>query len=159
VETIREKIAYLRGIVDGDSSLTEGRNGFLFTKILQVLEELAHEVEEISQVQDELEDYLQEVDYDLAYLEDEFFLDEDDVECDCHDHDHDEWDDSPDGSLVEVECPDCQDIVTFDEEFLFDEGVQIRCPRCDAVVFETSDFEELDDLFEEDDVIEEQDQE
>jgi transcription initiation factor IIE alpha subunit len=40
--------------------------------------------------------------------------------------------------------------VTFDEEFLFDEGVQIRCPRCDAVVFESSDFEELDELFQED---------
>lgn len=160
METIREKIAYLRGIVDGDPSMTEGRNGFLFTKILHVLEELAHEVDELAQVQDELDEYLQEVDFDLAYLEDEFFIDEDDhdCDCDCDCDDYDEWDDSSDGSLVEVECPECEDIVTFDEDFLFDQGVQIRCPRCDAVVFETSDFEELEDLFEEDAVLEEHDE-
>lgn len=156
LETIKEKIAYLRGIIDGDPSMAEGRNGFVFTKILQVLEELAHEVEELAQAHDELDEYLQEVDFDLAYLEDEFFLDEDDHDCDCDDYD--EWDDSVEGSLVEVECPECEDIVTFDEDFLFDQGVQIRCPRCDAVVFETSDFEELEDLFEEDTVLDEDDE-
>lgn len=151
METIREKIAYLRGVIDGDPTMTEGRSGFLFGKILHILEDLAHEVEDLAQAQEDLDEYLEEVDFDLAYLEDEVFLDEDD-ECDCDCHDHDEWDDAVDDSLVEVECPVCEDIVTFDEEFLFDEGVQIRCPRCDAVVFETADFEELEDLFEEDGV-------
>ena len=160
LETIREKIAYLRGIVDGDPSMTEGRNGFLFTRILQVLEELAHGVDELTEAHDELDEYLQEVDFDLAYLEDEFFIDEDDhdCDCDCEGDDYDEWDDSLDGSLVEVECPECEDIVTFDEDFLFDQGVQIRCPRCDAVVFETADFEELEDLLEEDNILEEHDE-
>jgi phage FluMu protein Com len=144
LQTVREKIAYLRGIIDGDPSMTEGRSGFLFTKMLQILEDLADEVEDLALAHDELEDYLQEVDLDLAYLEDEVFPEDDH----CHDHDH--WDESGEDALVEVECPECEDIVTFDEEFLFDEGVQIRCPRCDAVVFESSDFEELDELFQED---------
>lgn len=142
LETIREKIAYLRGVIDGDPTLAEGRNGFLFGKVLQILEDIAYELDDLAQAQDELDEYLEEVDFDLAYLEDELLLDDDDFD----EHDHDDWDDS----LVEVECPVCDDIVTFDEEFLFDEGVQIRCPRCDAVVFETADFEELDDLFVED---------
>jgi len=150
LETVREKIAYLRGIIDGDPSMEEGRNGFLFTKMLQVLEELADEVDDLAEAQEELDDYLQEVDFDLAYLEDEFFLDDDDHECDCECHDDDDWDDSLEGSLVEVECPDCEDIVTFDEDFLFDQGVQIRCPRCDAIVFETDDFEDFEELFAED---------
>ncbi|MCK9524884.1 MAG: zinc-ribbon domain-containing protein [Limnochordia bacterium] len=153
MKTISEKIAYLRGVIDGDPSMGEGRNGFLFGKILQILEELVQEVDELAQAQAELDDYLEEVDFDLAYLEDELFLDEDDHECDCHSHD--DWDDDLDDSLVEVECPVCEDVVTFNEEFLFDEGVQIRCPRCDAVVFETADFEELEDLFEEDAVVDE----
>lgn len=148
LETIREKIAYLRGIVDGDSSFQEGRNGFVFSKILQVLEELARDVEELAQAQEELDEYLQEVDFDLAYLEDEFFSDEDDDDLD-EEYD-DDWDDDYEDSLAEVQCPVCEDLVTFDEDFLFDQGVQIRCPRCDAVVFETDDFEELEDLFNED---------
>lgn len=156
LETIREKIAYLRGIIDGDPSMAEGRSGFLFAKTLQILEELADEVDELAQAQDELDEYLQEVDFDLAYLEDQAFSDDDehDFDCGCED----EWEDGCEGSLVEVECPVCDDIVTFDEEFLFDEGVQIRCPRCDAVVFETADFEELEDLFDEDAIIEEHDE-
>lgn len=130
--------------------MAEGRNGFLFTKTMQILEELADEVDELAQAQDELDDYLQEVDFDLAYLEDEVFADEDECDCGCEDED---WEDY-DGSLVEVECPNCEDIVTFDEEFLFDEGVQIRCPSCDAVVFQSAGLDELDDLFEEDAIIE-----
>ncbi len=151
LETIREKIAYLRGIIDGDPSMAEGRNGFLFAKTLQILEELAHEVDDLAQAQDELDEYLEEVDFDLAYLEDEVFSDEDGHESDCGCED-DDWEDFED-SLVEVECPECEDVVTFDEEFLFDEGVQVRCPRCDAVVFETTDFEDLEDLFEEDTIV------
>jgi phage FluMu protein Com len=150
LETVKEQIAYLRGVMDGDSSLQEGRVRFLFEKTLQILEHLARDAEELSQAQEELDEYLQEVDFDLAYLEDEFFADDD--ECTCREDDDDDWEEWEDccGSLVEVECPQCQDIVTFDEDFLFDQGVQIRCPRCDAVVFETDDFEDLDDLFEED---------
>lgn len=143
LETIREKIAYLRGMVDGDSSLEDSRNGFLFGKILQILEELAREVDNLKLAQDELDEYLQEVDFDLAYLEDEFFSDE-------YDDELDEWEEDYEGSLAEVECPDCGDLVTFDEDFLFDEGVQIRCPRCDGIVFETDDFEDLDEIFSED---------
>jgi len=73
LETVREKIAYLRGIIDGDSSLEEGRNGFMFSKILQILEQLAADVDELKKAQEELDEYLQEVDFDLACLEDEFF--------------------------------------------------------------------------------------
>jgi len=148
LETVKEKIAYLRGVMDGDSSLQEGRVRFLFEKTLQILADLAEEVDELAQSHSELDEYLQEVDFDLAYLEDEFFAEAD--ECTCHEAD--DWDgfDECCDTLVEVECPQCQDIVTFDEDFLFDQGVQIRCPRCDAVVFETDDFEDLDDLFQED---------
>jgi len=155
LETIREKIAYLRGVIDGDPSMTEGRSGFLFTKVLQILDDLADEVEDLARAHEELDEYLQEIDFDLAYLEDELFLAED--EDDHVDQGRVHWEDSPGDSLVEVECPECEDIVTFDEDFLFDEGVQVRCPRCDAVVFESSDFDELDQLFQEDALVEEED--
>lgn len=149
LKTVKEKIAYLRGLLDGDSSLQEGRNGFMFGKILQVLEELAQDVDTLAQGQEELDEYLEEVDFDLAYLEDEFFSEDADDRIRLFDED-DEWDDYSDDSLVEIQCPDCADIVTFDEEFLFDEGVQVRCPRCDAVVFESDDFADLEDLYHED---------
>lgn len=150
LKTVREKIAYLRGMLDGDPSLKEGNHAFLLGEILEVLTDLAREVNELAQGQEELSDYVEEVDFDLAYMEDEFFAD--DVADDhfgWHDHGED-WEEHFDDSLVEIQCPDCDDIVTFSEDFLFDESVQIRCPRCDAVVFETDDFEDVEDLFNED---------
>lgn len=144
LETVKEKIAYLRGIIDGDSSLEEGRNGFMFSKILQILEQLAADVDELKKAQEELDEYLQEVDFDLACLEDEFFGDEDDYDY------PEEWDDDSEESFAEAECPECGYVMRFDEDFLFDEGIQIRCQRCGAVVFETDDFRELEEVFDED---------
>ena len=68
LETVKEKIAYLRGVIDGESPPEEGRATFLFSRVLQILEQLAADVEELKQAQRELEEYLEEVDFDLAYL-------------------------------------------------------------------------------------------
>lgn len=137
LETVKEKIAYLRGMIDGETSPEEGRSSFLLTKVLQILDQLASDVDELKKAQGELEEYLQEVDFDLAYLEDEFFDDEDDDDY------SEDWDDEED-SYAEAECPECGHVMRFDEDFLFDEGVQIRCRRCGAVVFETDDFQDLE---------------
>lgn len=140
METIREKVAYLRGLVDAEESLKKGQAGVLFGKILEVVGDLATEVDELIEAQYELEEYLEEIDFDLAELEDEFLN-----QCD-DDYEFKDWD--AHDPLVEIDCPKCRTIVTFDEDFLFDEGVQICCPHCDAVVFETDDYEEHDLLFE-----------
>jgi len=142
LETVKEKIAYLRGVIDGESPPEEGRATFLFSRVLQILEQLAADVEELKQAQRELEEYLEEVDFDLAYLEDEFFADEDEYYPQ-------EWDDDEE-SYAEAECPECGYVMRFDEDFLFDEGIQIRCQRCGAVVFETDDFQDLEEVFNED---------
>ncbi len=141
METAKEKIAYLRGIIDGDSSLKEERIRFLFEKVLEILDELAAEVDELAEAQDELDDYLQEIDFDLAYLEDEL-VDEDDI---CDDEDWSGWDDEEPGTFVEIPCVHCGYLVSFDEEFLSDPGVQICCPRCDAVVFQTDDYDDQEE--------------
>ncbi len=60
-----------------------------------------------------------------------------------------EWDDDEE-SYAEAECPECGYVMRFDEDFLFDEGIQIRCQRCGAVVVETDDFQDLEEVFNED---------
>jgi len=147
LETVKEKIAYLRGVIDGESAPEEGRSSFLFSKVLQILDQLAADVEELKKSQEELDAYLQEVDFDLAYLEDEFFGDDGD---DDDDYDSEEWEEEPEESFAEAECPQCGCVMRFDEDFLFDEGIQIRCQRCGAVVFETDDLQDLEEAFNED---------
>lgn len=147
METAKEKIAYLRGIIDGDSSLKEERIRFLFEKVLEILEELTADLGELAEAQGELDDYLQEIDFDLAYLEDEL-VDEDD---EFDDEEWPNWDDEP-GTFVEIPCAQCGYLVSFDEEFLSDPGVQICCPCCDAVVFQTDDYDDLEELPEDPDL-------
>jgi hypothetical protein len=59
LETVKEKIAYLRGVIDGESAPEEGRSSFLFSKVLQILDQLAADVEELKKSQEELDAYLQ----------------------------------------------------------------------------------------------------
>lgn len=134
MKSISEKIAYLRGIIDGDSSLEEERVRFLFEQVMLVLEKLAENLENVVQIQGELEDYVQEIDFDLMHFEDDFY-------------DSEEWDEESDLEMpvIEFECPECQELLAFDGDFLLGQGVQIKCPHCGAVVMETEDADEYED--------------
>lgn len=154
MDTIREKIAYLKGIMDADPKLGEDRVKFLFQKMLALFDEISGELDSIAAVQAELEEYIEEIDLDLAQMEDEFY-DEDDEDddhhCGCghhhhHDHGHDDDDD-----MVQMDCPECGERVQFEEEFLYDDDVRITCPNCGGTVFDSEelgddDFDEFDEL-------------
>ena len=133
MESIREKIAYLRGMIDGDSSIKDDRVRFLFERILLILDDITNDLENVVAAQEELEDYVGEIDFDLANLEDDFYQDNEELdECFFHEE-----------PMIEMECPSCREVVCFDEDFLYDDDVVIRCSKCGAVVFDSS---ELDDL-------------
>ncbi|NLJ75222.1 MAG: AraC family transcriptional regulator [Firmicutes bacterium] len=135
METIREKIAYLRGIIDGDPSIKDDRVRFLFERILLVLDDITDDLENVVMAQEELEDYVGEIDFDLANLEDDFYQDSEDKEFDkCF----------PEEPMIEMECPSCQEVVCFDEGFLYDDDVQITCPNCSTVIFDTREVDDLD---------------
>jgi len=139
--TVKEKIAYLRGMLDS----TEDINGAdklkaVFHRLMEVLEDLADDVEDLYYGQEELEDYLEAVDADLADLEE--------YACEC-DHDDDD-DDDEDIDMVEMECPNCQNLVAFEEDLLYEDGVEVTCPDCGEVVYSSDDFDEDDDDDEDD---------
>ena len=73
METIREKVAYLRGMLDADPKLGEERIKFVFEKILALLDDISDELDAAAAAQSELEDYVAEIDLDLAALEDDFY--------------------------------------------------------------------------------------
>ena len=91
--TVKEKIAYLRGMLDSteDVANPEKLKAVLY-RLMEVLEDLADDVEDLYYGQEELEDYLEAMDADLADLEE--------YACECHEDDRDEEFD-----MVEMECP------------------------------------------------------
>lgn len=113
---ITEKVAYLKGLIEGFGIDNTTKEGKVFATILDILDDMAATMAEVEDGFDLLVDQVEMIDEDLEELEDEIYGDED------------EDDDDFDEELYEVECPKCGDVICIDEEML-DEG-EIDCPGC-----------------------------
>ena len=138
-----EKVAYVKGLAEGLGYDNTSKEGKILAAILDILEDVAHDIEDleenawdlgeaIDQVRDDLAD-IEEVVYDEDYDEDD---EDDDDECDCCCGCGD-----ADGEPVfyEVTCPACGNTITIDEDVL-DLG-EIECPNCG----ETLEFDGLEE--------------
>ena len=125
--TITEKIANLKGYLEGvklDESKQETK---IIEKIVDILEDMALEIEEMEESVDTLNDYAEELDEDLGDVEDYLFGDDD--ECDCCDDDCDC--DCCDEGFLEIDCPKCGETICIDEDYDEDE---IICPACNEKI-------------------------
>ncbi len=136
METVKEKIAYLRGMIDGGEAIKDSTTRLVMQRMMEVLDDLADNVDELLLGQEEMEEYMEAIDADLTELEDQ--------PCGC-DHDHEFDEDELD--MVEMVCPTCNESVCFEDEFLYDDDVEVTCPDCGEVVYngEELDEDDLDD--------------
>ena len=158
MSNLTDRVSYLKGLAEGLKLNTESNEGKLIEKMLEVLSDLAAEVEDLRADHDDLNEYVESIDSDLSDMEDMLFGDEDEEGCGCHCHGeddedgcgcgghghchcHDDEDDDEDESLVEYTCPHCGEEMTFEvENFDFDEDY--LCPSCHQPLFpETPDEE------------------
>lgn len=129
---ITEKVAYLKGLAEGLGLDTETKEGKILTAMIDILDDMALEIEDMKDAQQELGDGLDAVSDDLEDVEDAVFGDEDE--------DEDEEDDE-DEECYATTCPTCGETVYFDESIL-DEG-KVTCPSCgEKLEFDASDVEE-----------------
>ncbi len=112
-----EKVAYLRGLMDGLKLEENDDTAKVLSKIIDVLGDLAEDIDQLSEFCDDLADQVDEIDQDLSIVEDDLYDDEDDFE---------EFDE--DGEYYEVVCPKCGDEICVSEDVLLDGGVE--CPSC-----------------------------
>ena len=146
--TISEKVAYLKGMMEGMELDTEKGNGKLLAKIVEILDEMALEIEDISEETVQLRDYCDELDSDLGDVE-EYLLEEAEGEdfdecegcegCDGYDADEDEDEDfedddddfdddeDDDSEIIEAMCPECGEEIFFDLNI---DPSDIICPSC-----------------------------
>ena len=122
---ISEKVAYLKGLAEGMELDTEKKEGKLLAAIIDVLEDIALEIEDIEDEQAELSDGLDAVSDDLEDVEDLVFedWDEDDDE---DEYEEDELDEDED--CYATTCPTCEETIYFDESIL--EDGEVICPNC-----------------------------
>ena len=136
--TVTEKVAYLKGLVEGlelDESKSETK---VIKAVMDVLDDLALTVTDLSDDVDIMAEQLDAVDEDLGDLEEYVYDDED--ECDCCDYDDC---DCCDDDLYEVECPACHESVYVDESIL--EDGSIECPNCGEKLEFEIEFDDEDE--------------
>lgn len=124
---LTEKISYIKGLAEGlnlDESKAEVK---IINAIVDLLDDIAFEVNDMEDLYDELSAQVDEIDHDLATLESYVYDDEFDCDCDnCSDCDDDFMDDE--NPFYEVTCGSCNQKINVSEDVLL-EG-EIECPNC-----------------------------
>ena len=141
--TTSEKVAYLKGLAEGLGIDKETKEGRVLGAIMDILEDMAHDIEDLEENAWELGEAIDQVSDDLADIEDIVYDvdddddDEDDENCCgcCCDGDEDE-----EPTFYEVTCPACENTITIDEDVLA--LGSIECPNCG----ETLEFEGVEPI-------------
>ena len=135
MSNITDRVAYLKGLAEGMKLSDETNEGKLLLKLLDVLEEMAEEITTLRADHDELDEYVESIDDDLADMEEFLFDDEDEDDYE------DEEDEDDDDQTVVYECPHCGNEVTFEiDGFDFEEDN--LCPACGKPLFPTDGEED-----------------
>lgn len=128
---LSKKVEFLKGLAEGMDLKPDNQERKLLLKILDVLSQAAEEIAQVQDDQDEINEYLENMDEDLSALEDVVFEDEDE---DSDDEEFDLSDDQDGDSIVEYECPHCGFKTRFDiTDFDFEEDY--LCPECQQPFF------------------------
>ena len=123
--SITEKVAYLKGLAEGMDLDTEKKEGKLLAAMIDVLEDIALELADIEDAQEELGEGLDAVSDDLEDVED-LLYGEDDEDDDESDYELDDL--GEDEDCYATTCPTCEETIYFDESVLEDGAV--ICPNC-----------------------------
>lgn len=142
---LSEQMSYLRGLVDGlDVDMTT-KEGKVLGQMMEVLQSAVLYIDDLQNQVDELTELCEDLDKDLGEVE-EFLLDEDeDLDLD----EYEEYGFDEDEEVYETVCPTCENTIVLADSVL-DEG-SVNCPCCgellefdfDDIVID--DFEESED--------------
>ena len=142
--TTAEKVAYLKGLMEGMNIDKESNEGKLFSVIADILNDVALDIEDLENDVYDLGEDVDAISDDLSDVEDYLFEDDDDDD-DYDDEDEDEDYDDEDPLFFEVTCPACEKTITVDEDVLNLGAIQ--CPSCGEMMefeFDEDDEEEDD---------------
>ena len=163
--SIKEKVAYLKGLAEGLGLNSETKVEKLISVIIDTLSDMADEIEELNENALDIGEELDAISDDLADVEEFLFDDDYDTDDDYDDFDFDEDDDDDDhdehcgcafcsGANIsyEVACPACGAEIELDESDLALESV--NCPACG----EELEFD-FDNVFDDEDLNEDEEEE
>ncbi len=136
--SISEKVSYIKGLAEGLKLEDTTKEGKILLAMLDVLDDIAHQVEDIDSDLNDMADVVGDIDDAVIELEDEIYgpCGDDDCDCGCCGDD--------DEDLYEITCPKCNNTVTVDFDVISSGG--ILCPNCgEPLEFDLSALDEDED--------------
>ncbi len=131
------QVAYLNGLAEGLGIDKDSKEGQIILSMIEVMNEMADEIDRLHNDQADLEDYVRAVDEDLIDLEEEVYDEEEFYE---DDEDEEVYEDDDD--LLEIECPECKQVFYFEEDLNNKEDLtEMMCPSCGVVVYSSIEDE------------------
>lgn len=118
--TNTEKVAYIKGMMNGMNFEADSPEKKLLVAIVDALESIADSLYAVEEDTEYLSEYIEEVDSDLGDVEAEVFGYDDDDDFD------DDYDDEEE--FYEIECPSCGKKFCISEDML--DLDSIDCPKC-----------------------------
>ena len=111
--TLAERAAYIKGLAEGLDLEADKKEVRVIKEMLELLSEIASDVEDMGEDMSELYDVVEQIDEDLTLVEEEMFGDM-----------------MPDYAeeMYEIVCPNCGEEVQLDEEILM--SGDVVCPAC-----------------------------
>ena len=136
---IMERVAYLKGLAEGMELDMDKKEGKLLAAIIDVLEDIALDLEDLWDNTVELAEGLDVVSDDLEDVEDAIFGEDDEDEDEYYEDELDE-----DEDCYATTCPTCEEEIFFDESIL--EDGEVVCPNCgEKLEFDLESLEEEED--------------
>ena len=141
--SMMEKAMYLKGLCDGVELDKTTKEGKLINALMEIVVEMAEEMDDMQEEICELKEYCEELDEDLGDVEE--------VLLDLDDEDYEDYEDYEDDDDLDIDyecdgdCASCDFDCGFDEDDLFDEDededeyFEVVCPACgDVINFDSS---------------------
>ena len=168
--TISEKVAYLKGLMEGLSYPTDTPEGKILACMADILSDIALTCDDMEQETVRLGEYVEELDEDLGAVEEYLFTEETESDEDDEDEDEeeesedylseftefDEFDDEDDDDIegsdediYALDCPSCGETIYLNESLL--DETNILCPACHEPI--SFDIEPEDELIEDIDLM------
>ena len=130
--TSQEKVAYLKGLLEGMELDANAKETKLFNAMIDVLADLASD---LADAEDDIIDMGEQIDDivdEIVELEDDFDDLLDDLYEDEDDDDDEDEDDEDEDDFFEINCPNCDNSLYIDSGVL--EDGEIECPECGSVI-------------------------
>ncbi|MBE6700779.1 MAG: hypothetical protein E7582_02680 [Ruminococcaceae bacterium] len=122
---LTEKVAYIKGIIDGMNFDTSTNEGKIISLIVDLLDDISNDLNDLAEENATLNSYVEEIDEDLGTLEEVVYEEFDDCDCDC------------DCDDCDCDCDDCEcddDCACCDKNIAYD-FFKVICPNCNEEVY------------------------